>query len=162
MPATLLTDARGAVWDCIDNWAPLQDGGESFIRKKYKFDAELSMLADASPSPADLNAVAIFPSQTIPEPHTASFKRYPYGLDVFFWTRDWVIPHAEKMWENLVDAFYQSKAAGQPRTYIHTVTCRRPKLGPITMERVKLSEDAVRAIKCRMQLILWLTFNPYQ
>lgn len=160
MPATLLTDARTAVWNSIDNWGPLQVGQESFIRKKYKFDTELSMLADASPAASDLNALAIFPSTTIPEPFTTSFKRYPYALDFFFWTRDWIVPHAERMWENIVDALYQAKASGETLSYIHAETCRRPKLGPITMERVKLSDEKVRAIKCRMQVILWVTFNP--
>lgn len=166
MSTNALTPAREAVWDAIDNWAPLTSAGATPIRKKFKFDDETNMLVDAQPSASDLTAFAVFPARTETEGFTNTFRKYPYVLNLTIWTRDWIPSKAEAVWWNVVEALFQSCDTGggfsYPNTYIFRATSHVPKLGGIDMQAVKLGtkEQHVRAIKTVITIYLPLTFTP--
>lgn len=167
MSAVVLEKARKSLWFAIDNWPPLMLGGDAPLTKKYKFNDPALMLADVQPSSSsELPALAIFPETLTPEELLREGQDYPYPLKLHFWTRDWILPLAETMWEHLVDASFQSiyLPINDVVPVVKSVTGYYPDIGALSFTRVQLGKEqqSERAIYGTFVLTLRQTFSPYQ
>jgi hypothetical protein len=158
---SILTDARRAVWDSIDNWGPLRD----VFKMKVAFDSnrlEGPHRPEGPTGVADLPAIAIVPSRVTPRWVTNQTQNHPYVLRVSYWTPDFLVDKAEELWDEIVKAVYRAHPNPEyPRdTYLKRATGISMPIGfgPSTTTRVELNK--VPAFRIDFDLVLKITVSP--
>lgn len=102
----ILTRARRAVWDAIENWEPLQDDDdESLFVRRYK-DEDLA--PRLLPAPDQLPALALvpIPAETFQALHQQHEHRY--NLRFLLFTESWNTIVADWYWERILNALFLS------------------------------------------------------
>lgn len=163
----VLTNARNLLWNAIDNWEPLQAGGQQDVLHKFKFNEGGEMTPEGSQptSLSELPAIAIFPSNLEVTPEYQRGQRLPYTLEIHMWTRDWVLPRMELLWENVINAAYQSADDGRP-PYIKDGLGHHPRVAsPLSFTRAhfKGSENSLgpRMLQGKFSMTLFIAFSSY-
>jgi hypothetical protein len=105
MPTPLLTRARQAVADAIQQWPTLS----GVFRRRYLFEDDPGGIAgEPSPTLGDLPALGIYPDAA-ESPwvlNQAQEIRYPLRIDL--WTRAWDVRRGEFLWEEIIKSLHQS------------------------------------------------------
>ena len=158
----VLTDARNAVWQAIDNWPALANA----FALKLKHDAEMSLMQDGEPSISDFPCIAITPADVVPNWFTNQSQFWPYTLNIAIWTPDWKIALAEDLVEKVVSAIYQASATPGGVPYIKAATGYHPeRIGPMTMQPARLRNtddgEGTQAMRTGIALTLRINRNPF-
>lgn len=138
----ILTDARLAVWDAIDNWGPLQGRFRQKMRFAPSVAGKLTQEAD-EPSGVDFPAISIAPSAINPVWLGNQIQFRPLSLTVTIWTRGWnSVGESEELWEGVIDAIYKCKLPDNSDTYIGAATNAGPYgFGNSRWTRVKFANE---------------------
>lgn len=154
----VLTEARRAVWQAIDNWPALSNA----FAQKVRYDRELSMLDNVEPSISDLPAIAIAPVSNVPDWFLNRVQHWVYLLDLTIWTPDWVLEPAEDLLEKTMDALYRSRpnAASGP-TYLETYLPFKT-LGTASIQAINLTEsEGPQVMKTTITISLSIRKAPF-
>ncbi len=176
----LLTVARKALWNCIDNWSELKkspgDAGSTIFNQTYRFDSEMPLLEEIAPSISDLPALAIMPSSVVPVWWTNEMQQWPATYDIVLWTQDWSLPEAEDLIEKVINAIYRSvhpQSGSTPFSFIKAPSTATPpgtgyypqRLGPITFARTKIQvagdDDPIRVMQTTVQMTIRNQKDPF-
>lgn len=123
----ILTDARNAVWDAIDNWPALSGAFRQKIRFEPSQAGKLMMPAKDEPSGVDFPAISVAPSAVNPVWLGNQVQFRPVSLSIQIWTSGWdSLPQNEQLWEDVVEAIYKAKPDGGGDTYIGSATAHGP------------------------------------
>lgn len=133
----ILTSARQAVWEAIDNWDELKDS----IRRKYRFEDNSAVQKDLNPTIGDLPALAIYPSPTPLEWVTNQQHRVGYTLGFQLWTKHWNLLEGEDLWEKIVRGIYQSRPSANERPYVDANIRKVMQWGPVSARRAQLANS---------------------
>lgn len=159
--APILTQARKAVWDSIDNWAPLKV--PNVWRRKFKTDSDLEELSLHEPGLAELPAIAVTWGPTAANWWTQTMQQWTQQLFVTFWMpANWQAV-AEWRLMQLLQAFYKSAPEASPGvSYIRRATGRPPtKNSPVSLELVTLGRtQQLHAWRGQIALNLTTNFDP--
>lgn len=151
----ILTDARLAVWDAIDNWPAL--GGRFRQRLRFAPHATGKLTAQEAdePSGADFPCIAIAPSAINPVWLGNQIQFRPLSLTITIWTKGWnSIGESEELWEGVVDAIYKCKVPDDSDTYIGAATHAGPYgFGNSRWTRVKF-ENGTKAWSHSFDVVL--------
>lgn len=158
---SVLTDARRAIWDSIDNWGPLRD----VFRLKLSFDStrlEGPHRPQAPSGTADLPAIAIMPVRVTPRWVTNVTQDHPYVLRVSYWTADTLIDKHEAVWDEIVKAIYRAHPnPAYPRdTYLKQATGVSMPIGFGPSSTAPVELNGLPAIRTDFDLALKLTISP--
>lgn len=133
-----LTEARLAVWQAIDNYAPLAN----VFRQKLRWDKEQAMLEQVEPSISDLPCISIRSGRVDPEWFTHQQQHLAYLLIIEIWTADWIQEPAEDLFEKTMDALYRSRPGSSGPTYLEPyMPFQVMPSGPIQGHLLSDSED---------------------
>lgn len=157
----VLTDARNAVWQAIDNWPALL----GVFKQSFRHEVEM-MLQEMEPSISDFPCIAVTPAEVVPSWFTNQAQQWPYTLNVAIWTPDWILAPAEQLIEDVVSAIYKASATVGGPTYIKAATGFHPeRLGPMTLQPMKLNDsddgDGTKAIRTSIAITLRINRNPF-
>jgi len=151
----ILTTARQAVWNAIDNW-PALDG---VFREKLRFEpnatGKLSGMDFEEPSGANFPGIGIFPSVVNPVWLGNQVQFRPYSLTITIWTQGWnSIKQSEQLWEDVLNAIYKCKLPDDSDTYIGAATNAGPYgFGNSRWTKVTMKNEQ-RAIAHSFDLVL--------
>lgn len=158
----ILTDARNAVWDAIDNWPAFAADGDTPAAwtRKYKDPLDVAELSLHDPGVADLPAIAVTWGPTTANWWTHQMQQWGQQLVVTFWLPADSEAVAEWRLMQLMQAVYQSAPVESPSvSYVRRATGRPPtKNSPLTLEMIALGR-AQRLHAWRGQIALTLTTN---
>lgn len=100
----ILTDARQAVWECIENY----ESTKGLYATKFKLEDDGSgRPIRAEPSPSDLNSIRIELDSVNPEWWLNQQQKVPFSLNVTIWTESWNCVTAERYFELTNEAIWQ-------------------------------------------------------
>jgi hypothetical protein len=100
----ILTEARQAVWECIDKYEKTKD----LYATKFKLEDDGSGRPPrAEPSPSDLNSIRIELDAVNPEWWLNQQMKVPFSLGVTIWTEHWDVCKAERYFELTNEAIWQ-------------------------------------------------------
>jgi len=154
---TVLTDARAALWNAIDNFDDLQ----RTFKAKFKFDSDNTMLREAEPAYSDLPAIGIWPTSVIPKWYVNTMQRWPYTLRMQIWTSGWLLGPAEKVFTQIARAIHRSAPPNTPTVpYTKDVM---PLMGPAaSFQRTVLNKETnpVRVVLTTIDVVLRCNFQP--
>lgn len=123
----ILTDARQAVWDAIDNWPTLSGAFRQKLRYEPDVTGKLSNPESDEPTGMDFPAIGVFPSVVNPAWLGNQVQFRPYSLSVQIWTAGWKsLPQNEQLWQDVIDAIYKCKLPDNSDTYIGAATMHGP------------------------------------
>ena len=123
----VLTDARNAVWNAIDNWTALQNTFRQKIRFERSAGSKLMLANTDEPTGVDFPAIAVAPSVVNPIWLGNQVQFRPLSLTISIWTAGWdSLPQNEEIWGNVLDAIYKCKPVGGGDTYIGAATAHGP------------------------------------
>lgn len=156
----VLTDARNAVWDAIDNHADTRD----LFKKKFRFNDEGSCMTEPEPALSDLDAISIFPMSFVPKWYTNERQEWPYALRVVMWFGGWKVTRAETALLKVARAIQDAKPQGSSAAYINRVSgCNGVKVGPsggILITRIREKENPIKVVKATLEFVLRCSFQP--
>lgn len=147
---TLLTDARQALWRCIENYEPL----EGAFRQKFKFEDDPKGRKGnlspgnilSTPSPKDLPAISIVPELSNTPWFTNVSRRFAYNLSVIMWFDFGHLVTPELRVIQVARAVY-SKIDGVP--HLHEVCGNQPEIGSTSFREVLIGRsDGGGGIRC--------------
>ena len=123
----ILTDARQAAWNAIDNWPALENAFRQKLRYEPSTTGKLGIADSDEPSGVDFPAIGIFPSVVNPTWLGNQVQFRPVSLTVSIWTRGWnSLLTSEQLWEDVIDAIYKCKLPDDSDTYIGAATMHGP------------------------------------
>lgn len=158
----ILTQARNAVWDSIDNWAPFAaSGGTSAAwSRKFKSASDIEELSLHEPGLADLPAIAVTWGPTSPSWWTQTMQQWTQQLFITCWLPANWESVAEWRLMQLMQALYKAATESSPNvSYIRRATGRPPtKNSPVSLELVPIGR-AQQLHVWRGQIALNLTAN---
>lgn len=161
---SILTDARNALWDAIDNWPGLESEstttGRAF-QQTFRFNDDSDLGSAIQPALGDLPAVAILPVSSAPEWFTHELQQWPLLFEFRLWTADWSLPEAEALLEATIRAIYQ---AGEIPgvSYVKATTGYHPRqLGPLTFEFARAGDRGPKVTLARFTLGLRVMMDPF-
>ncbi len=163
--ASILTQARNAVWDSIDNWEPFAASGDvpAAWTRKFKTDADLEELSLHEPGLADVPAIAVTWGPTSANWWTQTMQQFTQQLFITCWfPANWQSV-AEWRLIQLMQAFYKSAPESSPNvSYIRRATTRPPtKNSPVSLELVPLGRtQQLHAWRGQIALNLTTSFDP--
>ena len=164
----LLTTARNSLWDAIDHWPELQralpDETRSIFEKTYRFDDEMPLLQELSPSLSRLPALAIFPATVTPAWYTHEMQHWPVLYDIVMWTPRWNVATAEDLVEKVLNALFRSSPEESSVSYVKAATGFYPlRVGPIAFSRVTggSPDQPVKLIETRANVTLRTNKDPF-
>ncbi len=176
MTTALLTVARNALWNSINNWSELKkDPGDTYatvLNQCYTFDGESPLLEEMPPAPSmsDLPALAIMHVDNNPAWWTNEMMMSAAVFQAILWTQDWSYPEPERLIEFIRRAFYQAKPPAGQLTYIQSGQVATPPgtgylpiqhsvSGPRFATSGK-DDDAIRVTITTLTIALCLQFDP--
>ena len=150
----VLTSARLAVWQAIDNFPLLSPGGKSVFARTYRYESTPpNFQIEIGPALTEMPAIGIFPSHALPEWFTSQIQTMPFSLNVVIWTPEADIELAEKLPEQVIYALHQS---GPAPGFVKRATGFYPIAnGPIQFAKTKLG-----AIRTQQTVVLRLQIDP--
>jgi len=134
--ASILTTARRAFWDAIDNHGPLQ----STLKQKYRMESTARARGSLEPSHdkreptsiIDCPAIRVRPVSFGTEWKLNQLQRLPYALEWKVWSAGQDVAKIEELVGLVIDAVHQSKAADAADSYIRSALPGQiPVFGPI-------------------------------
>lgn len=160
----ILTKARGAVWDAINNWAPFaaDDPVPAAWTRKYQSPEDLEELSLHDPGHVDLPAIAVTWGPTATEWWVNTMQKWSQQLFVTFWLPANWEQVAEWRLMQLTQALYQSAPVDSTVSYIRRATGRPPaKNSPLSLELVALGRSqSLHAWRGTIALDLTANFDP--
>lgn len=150
----VLTAARLAVWQAIDNFPPLNPGGVSVFRHTYRYDSTPpNFQIEVGPALSEMPVLGVFPAHAIPEWWTSQIQAIPFALNLVVWTPEADLELAELLPEQLIYALHQS---GPAPGFVKRATGYYPTaVGPIQFQKTKLG-----AIRTLQTIVLRLQIDP--
>lgn len=141
--AALLTKARRAFWDAINNAPELKDGnGNSVFRTQFRFEEDNKLLEDIAPTLSQMPALAVAPSTVNMQWHRNTGQRWELVLNVRMWTPGWRLPNAEKWAEQIIRALYTTNISGANVTFVKNATGYEALgAGQISFDQTLLVDD---------------------
>ena len=123
----ILTDARQAVWDAIDNWPALSGAFRQKLRYEPNISGKLGIRDADEPSGVDFPCIAVAPSVINPIWLGNTIQFRPLSLTITIWTEGWnSLPTNEQLWEDVIDAIYKCKLPDNSDTYVGAATAHGP------------------------------------
>jgi hypothetical protein len=123
----ILTTARQAVWDAIDNWPALANTFRQKIRFEKSSGTKLGLIDSEEPSGQDFPCIAVSPSVVNPTWLGNQVQFRPYSLTITIWTAGWdSVNQNEQIWEDVINAIYKCKLPDDSDTYIGAATNAGP------------------------------------
>ena len=158
---SILTDARRAIWDSIDNWGSTRD----LFRWKASFDSDRKEGAHRPQAPSgvgDFPAIMILPVRVTPRWVTNQTQDHPYVLRVSYWTAGTLIDKHEPIWDEIVTAIYRAHPnPAYPRdTYLKRATGTSMPIGFGPSSTSPVSVNGLEAIRTDFDLALKITVTP--
>lgn len=156
----ILTDARNALWDAIENWPALQSGGSPIWKRSFKFDGDDS--PEINPNASQLPAIAIYPEPGFAKMVLNKVQEQNYKLIVMLFTSTWNLSDPDTYWEEIVKAAWQSDGGGGT-PYIKLATGFHPKTEiTVDQHRIKVDPEGkpTKATLTLIGLTLQVRFNP--
>lgn len=163
--ASIITDARHAIWDSINNWDNLKDGnGKSVFKRQLKLDTRTDLTQDpieATFGMADLPAIMVEVPIIQADWDSNVMQRWVLQFNVTFWTPHWELLTPEKYGVEIVRALYQARVGGatvQPIRQVTGLIQRPPGIAPA---RVTVgAEGSLKAMRTVVRVPLWANFDP--
>jgi hypothetical protein len=124
----MLTKARRAVWDAIDNWQPLIDWATNtgIVLLKHRLEDDLSDILSDGSSFFDLPSISVRPASVSEGWEVHRMAKFPDQMMIDVKTA--YLDHAEELSEMIWQAVWQSAPTATPTvSYIKTATGRHPK-----------------------------------
>lgn len=101
--AVILTQAREAVWDAIDAYAPLNDK----FKSKYRFREGEGGLTPIEPSFANMPALRIWPGSGTSAWILNQAQGFVYPMTFTIWTPGHSLDLPEELFQRVTEAVYQ-------------------------------------------------------
>lgn len=154
----MLTVARQAVWDAIEQWEPLAG-----LQRLYKSDLDVAELQLRDPAPHELPALAIYWGGISPEWKWNRAQEWPLSLRATLWLPGDEQTAAERYAEHLFDAFYRSKPENSSVPYIQAATGYPPlRVSDMTVQSVTLGRaQQLRALRVDLAFALRSNKDPF-
>lgn len=160
MTDPILTRIRSAVWECLDNWAPLNPAGVSVFTKKFKTDAQLERLELQGAFLADLPAVAVRWAAFDPAWQTYSNQVWPVVVVVETWFPLGSLATIEQRAQDVVEAIGRYEATAGLNYFTATVGHHVKAWGPLSIEAVEL-RDRHKCWRSRWSFVAPHDHSPY-
>lgn len=153
----LFTPVRAAVWTALtgDTEISATFGGRIV---KYDSDDETRNRTSPIPDVADMPQLGIWPaglSASLWETHRSHLVGYNLGFEMY--TKDWVLPTAEDLWEKIVRRIWDQKAA------IKTAGGKVVIQGPVEFIRATAGRDGTgpKALLTKFSFTFRIGFLPF-
>jgi hypothetical protein len=161
----LLTAARNAVWDAIDNWPAFAAAPPiaAAWTRKFKTAEDIEELGLHDPCAADLPAIAVTWGPTVADWWVNVQQQWGQQLFVTFWLPANWEQVAEWRLMQLTQAIYQSAPVETPTvSYVRRATGRPPsKNSPLSLELVSIGRSQqLKAWRGTIALTLTANFDP--
>lgn len=150
----IITQARLAIWQAIDNYPPLNPGGISLFKHTYRYDSTpANFLIEVGPALSEMPVLGMFPSHAVPEWWTNQIQAIPFAVNLVAWTPEADLELAERIPELLIYALHQS---GPEPGFVKRTTGYYPTAcGPVQFQKTKLG-----AIRTLQTIVLRLQIDP--
>lgn len=155
----LLTVARNAFWDAIDNWPALTD----VFQRKYKSSADFAELQLRDPAPHELPAIAVYWGDIAPELKYQRADDWPMSLNLALWLPGDRHTFAETLAEDVFNALYQACPDDSTVSYIRAATGFPPKrVSKLTVQGVTLGRSQlIHALRVDVAFTLRSSKDPF-
>jgi hypothetical protein len=148
----VLTDARNALWDAIDNWPSFAD----VFKRSYKFDGDDS--PEINPVLAQCPAIAVYPDPGTSKEVLNKIYEHSYHLLILLFTPTWSLTLPDQLWQELIKAAWKSDG-GSGVPYVKAATGFYPE-NNFTVEQDRIFLKDGKATLTTLRLTLKVRFNP--
>jgi hypothetical protein len=111
---SIITTAREALWNAINNWSALKADPDDKLASKFKaffrYDdsMELPVWKNPEPSLSELPAISIWTSGVDPRWYLNQGQLWPIGFEITIWTPGYHLPTCEKFVADVWNAIHNA------------------------------------------------------
>lgn len=157
MATPRLTSMRQAVWNAIDNYAPLDD---VFKHKERHEDIGALKGTEWVPNMGQIPALEIRPASVGSPWFTNQNQKISYSLQVAVWSRTRDTRGLERLWELLLRAFWQATPTGTTQTYVMAATDNATFAAGMSFEEVPAANGSPSVWRSTGLIQLEKLWNP--
>lgn len=160
----LLTTARNAAWDALDNWPSLQGTEESPVfRRKYKTAADFAELQLRDPAVHELPAIALYWGEIRPEWRNNRMQEWPLTLRYTMWFPGDRHGYVERVAVDTFDAIYKATRPDDSMPCIERTTGYPPRrVNELTVSSVVLGRaQRIYALRADVAFALRGNKDPF-